>query len=225
MKVLTLRTNPNRQLMLSGILAFVILALTQISVMAYDFGGGWSSIQLVGQAGVNSWQIVGNSLVDSDLNAGQMPSVSTGAVTASGSNILVNGSITNMGVASSAYVRFNYSYNDLSYGSSTAWQTISGLGSFTDSIPNQSGKTTNVRTEVMVGTVSAYGSNQQLVGISAGVGRVAWVTSVLLGAIVIVLVVACIAYGGIYGTVMALLVAVIGIVGLGLLVGILSNIF
>lgn len=225
----TLALQNNKKLILAGLIALVFLLLTQLSVQAYNYNGGWARVKTVGSSG-NAWLTIGQSTSDSDLNVGmielsEMPTVVTGLVVSSGQQLIVNGSISNMRVASSAYVRFNYSYNDLSYSNVTPWQTISSIGSFNDSIPNNSGQTVHVRAEVMVGSVSTYGSDSSLVGRASGVSGVAWVTAIVSGLLILVVTLACISYGGIYGIVLAAIVIVVGLTILGLLVIVLSTIF
>jgi hypothetical protein len=139
MNTLVLKQN---KLLMAGILAFAVLMLTQISVQAWDYGGGWSSIQNVGTVGINSWQIVGNALVDSDLNAGQMPSVITGAATGIGtpggiSTATLHGSVPVFGVdlADATFAGFRY-WTDPATILTAPETAVTGAGTYSATITN-----------------------------------------------------------------------------------------
>lgn len=160
MKTLTLQKN---KLILAGLLACVVLFFTQITVLAYDYGGGWGAVRTVGGAGVQ-WLNIGSSLVDADINVGEMPSVSTGTPTNVGMNggthATLNAEITSMGVATDTYTSFQYS-TDLSFSQSTPEVVQAVVGTYSATItgflPNQ---LYNVRAVNRVGAVSTYGATQ-----------------------------------------------------------------
>ncbi len=145
------------KLLLAGVLAFLFLLGSQISVQAYDFLGGWSPVRTVGD-GVGYWLTVGQTGVDSDVNIGEMPSVTTGVATQFGTQATLNGNISNMGVASSVYRYFEWGY-DLTYPNSTAQGTSIATGAFSDAITFDTLKVVHYRAVTQVGAVKVYGAD------------------------------------------------------------------
>ena len=88
-----------------------------------------------------------------------MPSVTTGTASYSGAVLTLNGNITNMRAATSAYVRFNWGYDPGALTHSTVLQTINAITAFSDTITPLP-QTIYYQAEVIVGAVSNYGSTE-----------------------------------------------------------------
>lgn len=177
----TLIIQKNRNLVLAGILAFVFLLFAQITALAYDYGGSWSSIQLVGEAGINSWQLVGDSLVDSDINVGEMPTVVTGtSAVSSGSQITFNGNVSNSGVATS-YYRFIEYWGQDGVHYTTPETTGTTTGTFSASVEGVSTiGWVNYRAGVRVGTVYSYGATLTTTSPYNGTSALIYVTPIII---------------------------------------------
>jgi len=155
----TLILSQNKRLVIAGLLAFLFLLASQISVQAYEFVGGFN--RSVPTIGGNEILVIGRTgAQDTSLNIGRMPTVVTGAASNTPSVLTLNGEATNMGVASSAYVRFNWGYVSGAYDHNTDLQTINGIGTFLANINTFLPQTIYYRTEVIVGAVSSYSAEQ-----------------------------------------------------------------
>ncbi len=189
MNILILKRN---NLLLSGLLALLFLIATQMSVYAWDFGGGWTPVKTVGD--IQSWFTVGDSTVDADVNVGEMSTVVTGTAIPTSTLVTLNGNLTSMGVASGAYVRFEYGTTP-SMGSFTTQQTQAGIGAFTDTVPTPgSDVRLYYRSVTTVGAVSAYGATKQT-NIPSGTGGL--ILKLLLRvALAMVILVGVIRFGG-----------------------------
>lgn len=167
MNTLTLQKN---RLLLAGIVAFAFLILTQISVMAYHDNGVFSTARSIG--GYDRLTI-GNQNVDSSLNIGTTPMVSTGTPTHSGATATLNGGTTSMGVATSTYRYFEW-YQDSDPVQSTPQSSTLVIGTYSDTVTFDTLKPLNVRAVTQVGTVKSYGAWETLTPSNAVGGNFLW---------------------------------------------------
>jgi hypothetical protein len=147
-----------------------------------------------------------------------LPTITTGSSSSAGPTVTLNGSVTDMGKASSTYVCFEYGSTS-ALGSYTAWQTLAGIGSFTAGVPIPSSDTTlYYRSVARIGAVSTYGASSSL-PIPAATG------GYLLKNLLLVLVAAGIIIGvakTAIGTGSALIPAVLGVIAFAILAAIIN---
>jgi len=90
-----------------------------------------------------------------------MPTVTTVSASLSGLVVTLTGNVTNAGVASNSYVRFQYGTTP-SLGSTTTQQTQAGTGTFTDTVPVGSDTTLYYRSMVTNGATNVFGVTNSL---------------------------------------------------------------
>lgn len=187
--ILTFKKN---RLLLAGLLAFAILIFTQITVLAYDYGGGWSVVKNVGGAGVQ-WLNVGNPLIEADVNAGQTPAVTTNAVTDTGTlggitQATLNANITDMGAVADTFTSFQYS-TDLSFNQSTPEVVQSSTGTFSSIVLGVMRNVSyNVRSVTRNDNVIIYGNTQTFVVGGSAPFNLIDVTIIAIIALLVILV-------------------------------------
>lgn len=143
------------------LIAFIVVFLMQVSVSAYEAWGGFSIVKTIG-----GYQIltIGNSLLDSSLNVGAMPTISTGTPTNVGETLTLNGNISDLGSVSSTYAYFQWWYSgDVVH--TTALQTKTTTGSVSQTLTFDPNKVLNVRMVANVGGLYVYGATRTLSGI------------------------------------------------------------
>jgi hypothetical protein len=90
-----------------------------------------------------------------------MPSITTGLASIAGTAVTLNGSVTNMGVASDTYTFFEYGVTP-ALGDSTTNQVVAGADTITTSVSSPSSDTIlYYRIGTTVGGVTSYGATRE----------------------------------------------------------------
>lgn len=156
------------------------------------------------------------------LVAFTMPTVSTTTNTITQTTATLRGNVTNMGVASSAYVRVSYGTTP-ALGSTTALQTVAGTGTFSaDITPPTTSTTLYYRADVIVGAVTVSGAIVTAsIPAATGGSLLSTILTVVLGGVIAVGVLLVFLYAGM---VPGLVATVIGITAFAIVSALLSTI-
>ncbi len=193
MDITTIKTN---RLFLAGLLAFVLLFATQVSIVAYEFDGGWNPVKTIGGYEILT---IGNPAYDTSLNIGAQPIISTNPVTVTSdewqTSATLSGNLADLGVMANVYTHFDYGGS--SYGYSTSEVTKNSAGTVTDTISDfDRGIELHSRIVARAGDVYVYGDDT----IASSSLRtkdilLMWVPHIFLG-IIIALVIIFLLWGG-----------------------------